>query len=210
MTGKISFGLLGVCFLVTVGIIPTASADTLASFTTPPSQNSPTNSSFDQGESFTTGAGGPWSNITFNFYSDASPYAVGDLFLYDEPYTGTAAGLGTGAGYIDEATTIVSDVWDFASAVTLSADTTYYVYMSTPASIDSTCCGEPVGTLLYYDPGDPDQFIEAGGEASYLVTGSPVAASESGTLSMLFAGLLGLGLLAGMKRFRGNRLATEA
>jgi hypothetical protein len=33
---------------------------------------------------------------------------------------------------------------------------------------------------------------------------------ESGTLNMIFSGLLGLGLLVGVKRYRGNRLATIA
>jgi hypothetical protein len=34
--------------------------------------------------------------------------------------------------------------------------------------------------------------------------------TEPGTLSMMFSGLLGLGLLVGVKRYRGNRLATIA
>jgi PEP-CTERM motif len=33
---------------------------------------------------------------------------------------------------------------------------------------------------------------------------------EPGTVSMMFSGLLGLGLLVGVKRYRGNRLATIA
>ena len=42
----------------------------------------------------------------------------------------------------------------------------------------------------------------------WTVSTTPVP--ESGTLNMLFSGLLGLGLLVGVKRYRGNRLATIA
>lgn len=37
---------------------------------------------------------------------------------------------------------------------------------------------------------------------------TPVTTPENGTLSLLFSGLLGLGLLVGVKRYRENRLAT--
>jgi hypothetical protein len=48
-------------------------------------------------------------------------------------------------------------------------------------------------------------------EARPGVWSGPVGAvPEPGTLSMLFSGLLGLAMLVGVKRYRGNRLATIA
>lgn len=40
--------------------------------------------------------------------------------------------------------------------------------------------------------------------------GSVVTSPEPGSLSMISVGLLGLGLLVGVKRYRGNHLASEA
>jgi hypothetical protein len=41
-------------------------------------------------------------------------------------------------------------------------------------------------------------------------TSAPVPTPEPGTFTLFFSGMLGLGLFAGMKRNRENRLATEA
>jgi hypothetical protein len=61
------------------------------------------------------------------------------------------------------------------------------------------------------DRGSADDF-EVGGSnlnsARVRSSGTPVP--EPGILSMMFAGLLGLGLIVGVKRCRGNRLATQA
>lgn len=88
------------------------------------------------GQFFTTPAvGGPWSDITFNYYSNSgpatTPYANGDLFLLSAAYNGLPTGLNTSTpGFIAEAlsSSIVNGVWVFNGGVTLQTGTVYYVY----------------------------------------------------------------------------------
>lgn len=83
----------------------------------------------------TTASGGPFNNITLNYYkdSDLSVYAEDGVHLYvlTAEYSGRASDLGTGtSGYVTHATTVTSNQWVFPASQELSANTTYYVYMN--------------------------------------------------------------------------------
>jgi len=58
--------------------------------------------------------------------------------------------------------------------------------------------------------GNVNQVSVSPAEVISFAFGNVVATPEPGSLSMLFAGLLGFGLFAGMKHLRRNALATEA
>jgi hypothetical protein len=86
--------------------------------------------------------------------------------------------------------------------------------------------GGNVGPLFAYSLGPTSDLIEAcafafhtiecggasvGPDFTYVfAVGSVVSAPEPGTLTMLFVSVLGVCLLVGVKRYRGNRLATIA
>lgn len=84
------------------------------------------------GQAFMTPTGGPWDNITFNFFANqdgTTPSAVGDLFLLTQQYNGTPGGLSSStAGFVAESTTISGGEYVFASSVELQPSTLYYAY----------------------------------------------------------------------------------
>jgi hypothetical protein len=82
-------------------------------------------------ESFTTPAGGPWNNITFNFVAGdfATPAAVGTAYLLTQAYTGTPAGLSSSAaGFVAASTGVSGGKYVFAPSVTLQPNTQYFVF----------------------------------------------------------------------------------
>ena len=89
-----------------------------------------TGSGFWLGQSVTTPADGPWSDLSFNMISAGnSPYALGTLFLLAQAYSGTPGGLSSStSGFVASTSSIVSGAWVFDSAVTVESSTTYYLY----------------------------------------------------------------------------------
>jgi hypothetical protein len=85
-----------------------------------------------EGESFTTPGGGPWNDISFNFYSNipaTTPAAPGTAFLFSQPYTGTVAALGSAApGFITSSISNAGGIYTFDSSVTLQPNTQYWIY----------------------------------------------------------------------------------
>lgn len=89
------------------------------------------------GLTFTTPAGGPWSNITFNFYATpamgsapaSTPEAVGTAFLLTQVYNGTPSNLSSSApGYVASSISISGGVYIFPPSVVLNPNTQYWVY----------------------------------------------------------------------------------
>jgi hypothetical protein len=116
---------------------------------------------FVWGQSVTTPTtGGPWSNITFNFYNSAdnSPYAAGSLFLLNVAYTGKPSALSSSTtGYIATATAS-GGIWTFDSSVMLQPNFQYFFYMNSLASgvrpfISSTGTDVYAGGKIYYTGG---------------------------------------------------------
>jgi len=87
------------------------------------------------GQSFTTPSGGPWHNITFNFYSTpaggatpaSTPAAAGTAFLLTQEYLGTPAALSSSTpGYLAQSISISGGVYVFPSSLALSPGTKYW------------------------------------------------------------------------------------
>ena len=84
------------------------------------------------GQSVTTPAGGPWNNITFNFFSDfaGTPAAAGTLFLLSQEDSIFNAGAtapqnlsSSTAGYIAQSQSISGGVYVFAPSLVLQPST---------------------------------------------------------------------------------------
>jgi len=89
------------------------------------------------GVNFVTPVGGSWNNLTFNFFSGTVPYAGdGTLYLLSSNYTGlpTTAALSADPALLASTSTLVAGPggsgleWQFASGVTVAANTQYYVF----------------------------------------------------------------------------------
>ncbi|HEY5743180.1 MAG TPA: VPDSG-CTERM sorting domain-containing protein [Terrimicrobiaceae bacterium] len=149
------------------------------------------------GQSFTTVAGGPASNITFNFFSDVpatTPYAQGLGYLYSMEYTGTLGNIGSGPGFLGQATPS-GGFYTFDPALTLSPLTQYFFYTRAFATISFGgvyAGGQAYGTVTdlnsTYDP-DPD-----GRSWNFRVTGTPVSGVPDTGTSALLLGLSFIGI----------------
>lgn len=167
------------------------------------------NSSFSAGyfgQSFTTPAvGGPWSGITFNYYSNAgpatTPYANGNLFLTSTPYTGLPTGLNTSiAGFIAEAlsSSISGGEWFFNGSVTLQTGTTYYVYEDALLPIGALTGGNTVaGAGDFFTTGAGTAFVGPNSASTNFAVNS---IPEPGTASTMLIGALALAGFATRRR----------
>jgi hypothetical protein len=156
------------------------------------------NASFYAGQSFTTPAGGPWGNITFNFFSDASPAttpnAIGTAYLLSQVFAGTPAALSPAApGFIATDTSIVGNVYVFDPSVMLQPNTQYFLY-SNALFPGGSVTGGPAGSGLYVTVSSDSSFTPGAGTFNFALDGT--AAPEPGSLS-----LLSLGMLAGLCKF---------
>jgi len=107
----------------------------------------------DPGISLITPTGGSWSNIAFNFYqaatgnSPGSSYAIGNLFLLSQAYTGTPQALSTSTpGFIAQASGN-GTVYTFNSSIILLSNTKYYFFAD---------LGLPVAALTHVSSGSGD------------------------------------------------------
>jgi hypothetical protein len=128
------------------------------------------------GTTFTTGSGGPWSNITFNFYSTpavgtapaTNPEAFGTAYLLTQPYFGTPGSLGSSTpGYVAASTSISGGKHIFPTNVILNSNTQYWVYENGAGLVGS-------GTISAVNNSFPQVFIST---------------TQSGALSNFFEGL---------------------
>jgi len=171
------------------------------------------------GQSLTTGSGGSWTDITFNFYDADTPansVAAGTLYLLSQEYTDTPANLGTGtSGYISHTSTTQTEgsgnEWVF-SGVTLESSTQYWFYATSSQSIvvngsnDASIGGqyyEAAATSLAFSATSTD---DANFELEGTSSGSePIP--EPG--SLLIGGIAGIGMAWNAVRRRRRRQGAD-
>jgi hypothetical protein len=169
------------------------------------------------GESFTTPAGGPWNNITFNFYATpavgstpaSSPTAAGTAFLLTQEYLGTPAALSSATpGFLAQSVSNAGGVYTFPAAITLSSSTKYWVYENALLTITGNGIGGIPSQFLYFTASSTTNFNNGGGTqlANFLVAGDPAVPTTPIPPSILLTaiGVGILGLFEARRRFRAS------
>jgi hypothetical protein len=157
------------------------------------------------GQSFTTVAGTPESNIAFNFFSNVpatTPYALGTGFLLSMQYLGTPANLSSATpGFLGQATAS-GGFYTFDSSLALSPNTQYFFYENAVIPAFSITGGSIIaGGHLYLAGSANNDFFGASSSVNFRVTGSPAGVPDTGsTLSLL--GFASLGLVAVRRKLR--------
>jgi hypothetical protein len=163
-------------------------------------------------QSVTTPTGDGWDNIVFNYYDPSqNPLAFGTLYLLNQEYLGTPAGLsslGSGNGLLGTATTTDSQTWQFASGVTLQADTQYWFYTgSTGVAAYNTVSNN--GAENMYDGGmgyiaNPgfNAVLNGNLDVNFNLQGDPAGATVPEPASLTLFGAIGLAGLAFARRRR--------
>jgi len=164
---------------LTFGVAGRAEADILAA-------NLTTNGAFTinyfEGQSVTTPGGGPFNNITFNFYSNTvlplQPSAPGTMFILNQGYHGSPAGLNSStSGFIASSIATTNGVYQFSSNVTLNENTQYFFYanQSGPVTITPTDTypggqeWSTTGSNTAYGPAPDDTLFTLSGTAVSVV-----------------------------------------
>jgi hypothetical protein len=163
------------------------------------------------GQSFTTGAAGPYDDIVFNFYQvpNNNPYAEGTGFLLSTAYSGSPAGLNSSTPGFLGSTVASGGFYNFSPSLTLLANTQYFFYENAAlASIRGFNVYS--GGNYYYDVADNPTFLNgAPASTNFTVTGDPVAAAtpEPSSLVLFATGVLGVAAMSNRKLlFRSSRL----
>jgi hypothetical protein len=186
------FGVVAVCLL----LVPAreSSADFVASVT------SGTGQILFQvfaGQSFTSTAASPETNITFNFFSDSGPattpaaFATG--FLLNKEYLGLPAGLSSAtSGYLGQATAS-GGKYSFGSAVTLLPNTQYFFYENSLIPGGSITAGATYSGGNFYFTTSPNvgfaDGLGASNNLNFQVQGTPVPEPSS----FILVGMVGVG-----------------
>jgi len=158
------------------------------------------------GESFTTPAGGPWSSVAFNFYSDipaTTPTAAGTAFLLTQEYLGTPAGLGTALpGFLAQSTGVSGGQYNFAPTLVLQPNVKYFLYEN--ASLNTSGGNSITGGNAYFAALSSNNFVTAVIPSStalqasnFLLTGTPLATVVPEPASLVTLSL-GLAAVAGI------------
>jgi len=151
------------------------------------------------GQSFTSVASVPETNIVFNLFSDASPAktlaAFGDGFLLSQQFLGKASNLSSSTpGFLGEAVAS-GGTYSFGSSVTLQPLTQYFFYENANIPANSITGGASYsGGSFYYSVGASDNFVNEGSSQvlNFEVTGSPLQTPEPSSLLMTLMALPGL------------------
>lgn len=137
---------------------------------------------FNPGESFTTPAGGPWSSISFNFYSGVgappytTPVAPGTAFLLSTAYAGTPEALSAATpGFIASSISNAGGIYTFDRAVTLQPNTQYWIFANTAGVrfSGSTTAGTSAQTLYVGKSNEP--FLSVSGQVANFTLSGEVA-----------------------------------
>lgn len=152
---------------------------------------------FFWGQSFTTGAGTGWNNITFNLYDPQNnPLAGGTGFIFASQFAGTVANLASGSPLAISVSS-GGGLYTFAPAFTLAAATQYFFY--TDGSLTLRGNGNSyTGGNYFYSGNVNSGFSSSGGnDVNFQVNGTAVP--EPATWAMLIAGFGLVGLAARRK-----------
>jgi hypothetical protein len=147
------------------------------------------------GQSFTTVAGSPASNITFNFFSDipaTTPFASGTGFLLSMEYLGSPAALSAATpGFLGQAVA-AGGFYSFASNLTLLAGTQYFFYENALLAAGSISGGNLYpGGQGYFSSAGNTNFSGFGDSNNFEVNGTAVP-ENSGTVFLLGMSLAAL------------------
>jgi len=147
------------------------------------------------GESLMTPVGGPWNNITFNFYSDApavTPAAAGNAFLLTQEYLGTPAALSSSTpGFLAESVSNAGGVYTFNSGVVINPGTEYWIYEDAVMSLTGSNVDGSATEDLYDSVAATTNFasFSAGVVANFTLSGT-AAVPEPGTLYLSICALI--------------------
>jgi hypothetical protein len=199
---------VGLPALALMAFIPltAARADTLVQVTS----GSGSTDSF-AGQSVTTPSGGPFNNLSFNFFdpSSGNPLADGTLFLLSKEYSSSESANDTPAnlssstpGFIAQSTGITGGVYQFDPSVTLQGNTQYFFYSNGNHDISFQATGNPyAGGSFYAAPsGVLAYVISPNADVNFRLSGQVAVPLPSA--AALGISLLPLGLMARALRRR--------
>lgn len=183
--------VLALAFAALAAALP-ARATTLADYTA-----GTTDSGGYFGLAFTTPSGGPWDEITFNFFAvdGTTPVAAGTAYLFTSAYTGSPTGLSS-ASYLAASTGVSSNVYDFSATFTLQPGTTYYIYEDTRIAVGAN--GDGTGSYAANPPSLPDFGSFTFVSLNFQAAGDPAPVPET---SAFFLAGFGAAALAIVRRF---------
>jgi hypothetical protein len=163
---------------------------------------------FFTGQSFTMpSAGGPWDDITFNFFSNipaTTPAAFGTAFLLNQQYLGTPSNLSSSTpGFLGESTGIAGGMYLFPATLALDPSVQYFVYENALIPTDAISGGNIIGGAQSYSTTSASgNFVSSRASNNFSLFGTVVSGvPEPSPLMVLVTALLGFGFL---RRYRAN------
>ncbi len=150
------------------------------------------------GQGFTTPSGGPWNDITFNFFSDTgtTPTAAGTGYIFTSQYNGPPGGLSS-SSFLAQSTGISAGSYVFTPSFTLQPNTQYFLYEDTGMSLNlQTVSG------TYFSASAPGSPFQPGtGTTNFRVSGDVVVSNVPEPAAVSLAGT-GLALLLAVAAWR--------